>query len=103
MKNSPWRLLLDEISTILQNTANQIFPGTFKVTIDNMNNHPDKKVPILDLKIWIDCDNHIHHKFYSKPMAYKGLVWASSGLSKNIIHNIVQNEGLRRLKSKFLK
>ena len=71
----------------------------FSLTVDNMNNHPDGEIPIVDLKVWIDGDNHIHHEFYAKPMSYKGLVWASSGLSRNIKKNIIINEGLRRLRN----
>ena len=72
--------VIDRTSTKLQSIANEIFPEMFKVTIDNQNNHEDGKVPILNLKVWIDKDNNIKHQFYSKPEANKGLVWWFSGI-----------------------
>ena len=88
---------MEETTNRLQSAANNIFPVMFSLTVDNQNKHPDDKIPILDLKVWVDGDNQIKHEFYAKPMAYKGIVWTSSGLSKNIKKNIIMNEGLRRL------
>ena len=73
-------IVVENVSCMLQDVANNIFPEMFHVTIDNANNHDDGKIPTLDLKVWVSKDNQILHQFYTKPVSFKGLVWSSSGL-----------------------
>ena len=39
------------------------------MTIDYPTNHADRKVPMLDVKVWIkqEADNTIYYEFYEKP------------------------------------
>ena len=69
----------------------------FRVVADLPSRYEDNKMPILDLKVWVNSNNMIMHKFYMKPVAYKGLIRSNTGLSSNMIRNIIFNEGLRRL------
>ena len=65
----------------LQQLANNIFPGMFNVTVDYPSNNPDNKMPLLDLKCWIDPDtNKILHCFYRKPVYRQGVIRYDSGL-----------------------
>lgn len=69
----------------------------FRVVADLPSRYEDNKMPILDLKVWVNSNNMIMHEFYMKPVAYKGLIRSNTGLSSNMIRNIIFNEGLRRL------
>ena len=89
--------VVETTSYLLQSIANQIYPDMFTVTVDNCNNHEDGKLPILDLKVWLDEEQNLRHEFYSKPVSYKGVVWASSGLPDSMKKQILINEGLRRV------
>ena len=43
---------------LLKNIANSL-DDMIQMTVDFPSNHPDDKVPILDLKAWIDDDKQI--------------------------------------------
>ena len=82
----------------LQQLANNIFPGMFNVTVDYPSNNPDNKMPLLDLKCWIDPDtNKILHCFYRKPVYRQGVIRYDSGLPYQMKRTILLNHGLRRL------
>ena len=36
--------------------------------------YPDKKVPILDIKVWFDSEGKVMHEYYCKPMASKCVI-----------------------------
>ena len=38
------------------------------MTFDNPENHPDCKMPVLDLKIWIN-DNQVNYTFYKRDVS----------------------------------
>ena len=43
--------------------------GSIQLEADYPDRYEDKKVPILDLKVWVDKDNKVVHEYYSKPVA----------------------------------
>ena len=53
---------------IVRDIANSI-DSMIKMTIDYPTNHADLKVPMLDVKVWINQeeDNTIYYEFYEKP------------------------------------
>ena len=91
-------VLETNISNRLKSIADQIFPNMFTVTVDFPTNHPDGKMPLLDLKVWVDHEsNIIYHEHYRKPVSYRGIIWYESGIPMKMKSNIILNDGLRRL------
>merc|ERR1712082_193092 len=45
---------------------------------DVPENHPDEKLPILDMKVWVEREEKehpiIHHEFYKKPVSNPELI-----------------------------
>ena len=84
------------IEAELREIANKIVPG-IEMESDLPCRYPDKKLPILDMKVWMDNDGNIKYQHYEKPVASKALVSersGHSGASKRAIH---ENELMRRL------
>ena len=52
----------------LKEIADSVLEG-IEVEIDLPENHPDGKLPILDMKSWIDQSGNILYQHYKKPMA----------------------------------
>ena len=87
-----------KVANKVKTIADNIFPEMFTVTVDFPSNNPDNKMPILDLKVWIDPEtNKIVHEHYRKPVSYRGIIWYNSGIPMSMKKNIILNEGLRRL------
>ena len=59
-------------AVFIQSVANDIF-GCLSFTYDCPSNNEDQRMPVLDLKVWMDrCEdgtNRIRHDFYDKPCA----------------------------------
>ena len=56
-----------------------------KMEVDSPSRHEDRKMPILDLKVWIERREQprpyvVMHEFYSKEVASKSMVNARSAL-----------------------
>ncbi len=73
-----------------------------QVTVDVCSNHEEGKMPVLDLKQWIQLDGNIpqiQHEFYKKPMASKLTLRAHTAYPKSQLKNIFTQEALRRLRN----
>ena len=57
-------------SQILLDIANPSMPNSIKKKIRISSNYNKKRLPILDMVMWVD-NNTIHHNHYSKPMSSK--------------------------------
>ena len=83
--------------------ANSIVP-MLKFEDDVPSNHPDCRLPILDLKVWVS-DNvtvgckQIKHTFYKKPMASKLTLRANTAYPMSQLRSIMVEEVLRRLRN----
>ena len=76
----------DEVRTaqIIALIANQIEPG-LSVTIDCPNLNEDKRMPVLDLKIWVDNDREvpqITYSFYKKKVSSQYTILKRSAVSE---------------------
>ena len=60
--------------------------------------HPDKKVPVLDLKVYCKEDQLVH-EFYEKPCAAKLVIPFSSAHSRTMKMAVMVEEGIRRLRN----
>ena len=78
--------------------ADQIRPKSIKMVEDFPSKHDDKMLPILDMKVQVK-NGYIEHRHYSKPMASKSVVMASSAFTASEKMNILTNEGNRRLRN----
>ena len=68
-----------------------------EVEADFPSNHVDKYMPILDMKMAMDDNNKVKHKFYKKPMANKYTMMANSAVSDRVKRSTMTNEAMRRL------
>ena len=83
----------------LQQIANDIHPS-IQLEIDVPSNHKDGKMPILDLKVWLeeDMSNQRHlimHEFYAKEVSSESVVPANSALPWSIKRAVMTQELLR--------
>ena len=65
-------------------------------------NYVDGKLPILDLKVWIEKTNggaKIKHQFYKKPMSSKYTLKKDTAYPKNRIRAVMVEEVMRRLRN----
>ena len=84
---------------LLQTIANTIH-ASIRMTIDYPSKYRDKKVPMLDLKLWIDIVDgvvRILHEHYEKSMATKMLIHAESAIPLRVKRTVLTQEMLRVL------
>jgi hypothetical protein len=74
-----------------------------QVTTDICSRHVDKKLPLLDLKVWIGesvtGEHKILHEFYMKDVASRAVIPVDSSHSGRMKHNVMVNEVCRILKN----
>ncbi len=84
---------------LMQSIAAHIHPS-IRLTIDYPSKHPEKKVPMLDVKMWIEeLDNRrlLLYEHYEKPMATKSVVHEQSAIPTKNKRTILTQEVLRIL------
>ena len=84
-------------ANILCDLANIIAPGMLVMEVDFPSNHPNGKLPILDLEVWVEAGAKVMHCFYKKLMSTKMVVLARSALPASSKRSILIAEALRRL------
>ena len=91
-------LIAEDIRTMQIITAigNSIHEST-QLEYDCASLHDDKKMPILDLKVWVNETNHIMHEFYAKDVSSKSVTHHDSALPDDVKMTVLTQEGLRRL------
>ena len=53
----------DEVWRMIRETGNQIHES-IQLEADHPSNHEDQKVPILDIKVWVETEgNHVMHEY----------------------------------------
>jgi hypothetical protein len=88
---------------LLQQIGNDIHPN-IQLEVDVPSNYDDEKLPILDLKVWIEeveTENgkelKIVHKHYTKPMANKYVIRSDAAMSMKNKRTILTQMCLRVL------
>ena len=81
---------------IVMAVGNSIHEST-QLEYDCPSLHDDKKMPILDLKVWVSESNMITHEFYAKEVSSKSVIHFNSALPDNVKRTVLSQEGLRRL------
>jgi hypothetical protein len=93
----------DEVRTfkILQAIANSVCPE-IQMTFDVPSLHKNKKLPVLDLDIWIGMSESGHqtvrHTFYKKSVSSPYTILERSAISASVKRNTHLQEALRRMK-----
>ena len=75
---------------------------SIQLEMDVPSLHQDNKLPILDLKVWVE-GNKIRHVFYKKEVATKHLILQRSAISRGVKRDTLFQEGLRRLRNCAIK
>ena len=82
---------------VIKSIGNDIHPS-IQLEVDCPSNYDDGKLPILDLKVWVESingRNRILHEFYSKDIASKAVIHARSALSWKQKRTVLTQEILR--------
>ena len=82
---------------VLKDIANTFY-DCVQFTTDCPSNNQSKKVPCLDLQVYVKEDQIIH-EFYEKPCAAKQVIPYQSAHSKKMKMSVLVEEGLRRLRN----
>ena len=84
---------------VVKEIGNSIHPS-IQLEIDYPSNHSDKKMPSLDLKVWVETkegETRIIHEYYAKDVSSKAVVHAKSALAWKAKRSILTQEVLRVL------
>ena len=81
---------------IIKEIANSI-DNQFSVTFDVPSNHPDGRVPILDVKVAVNKNNKVDYIFFKKPMANIKVIQKNSAMSYRQKITTLTQECFRRL------
>ena len=84
---------------VLQEIASHIHPS-IRLTIDYPSNNTDGKVPMLNVKMWIEDINarrQIMYEHYEKPMSTKAVINARSALPMQTKRTVLSQEMLNIL------
>merc|ERR1712082_226322 len=73
-------------------------PSMIKMEEDIPSNHPNNKVPILDLQVWVS-ENRVLHTFYKKKVSSQLVTSSRSALMSSQKRSILVSEAVRRLKN----
>ena len=83
----------------LQSVANSIHPS-IRMTIDYPSKHVEGKVPMLDVKMWIEKVGDVRriiYEHYEKEMATKSVIHAASAIPFKMKQTVLTQEMLRIL------
>ena len=69
-----------------------------QLELDVPSHHQDNKLPILDLKVWVE-GNRLRHQFYRKEVATNQLILQRSAISNRIKRDTLFQEGIRILRN----
>ena len=95
--NNP-ELITFHILTQIANDVDSMISFTFDVPSKNT----EKKVPILDLNVYLDQNGLITHEFYEKPTNSEFVILAKSALSMKTKRTVFTQECLRRMRNTSL-
>ena len=76
---------------ILNKIANDVDP-MIRFTFDLPENHQEKKLPVLDLKVWLSETDELLYEFYEKPTKNKKTILATSAINWHQKRTILTQE-----------
>ena len=84
------------LARVLKTIANSVQTDIL-MEEDYPNKNTDKKMPILDMKVWLDNNGHILHQHYEKKMTNKKVIDSRSAQSRSCKKSVHVQELLRRI------
>ena len=54
--------------------------NSIQLEADYPSRYPDQKVPILDIKVWVDTEGRVMHEYYSKAVSSKSVIDEKSAM-----------------------
>ena len=98
-KDHPNSDLPDDLRTFKELLAiGNSLDTNIQLELDVPSLHNDNKLPILDLKVWVE-NGILRHEFYKKEVASKHVILQRSAISDNVKRETLFQEGLRRLRN----
>ena len=76
--------------------ANSIEDG-IEMELDTCENHEDHKLPILDMKVWIDSDGDAVYQHFEKPVSSKLVISSRSAHANSCKRSVHISELVRRM------
>ena len=64
---------------------------------DHPSRNQDNKLPILDMKVWLDVDNYAVYRHYEKPVSNRQVISTKSAQSSACKRSVHVNEVVRRI------
>ena len=86
----------ERLAKILLDIDNSIMP-CIKMEADWPSKNGDKKMPILDMKVWMSRDEHVVYQHYEKDVASKTILHSQSAHASSCKRSVNTQEVLRRL------
>ena len=86
----------ERTAKIMTDIANSVVPGIV-MEFDVPSRNTNKKMPILDMEVWMDEDGNIMFQHYEKPTSSKTVMHAMSAQSITCRNSVHTQEILRRL------
>ena len=81
---------------IIKSIANSI-SDMIEFTVDVPSNYEEDKMPILDMKVWLNDEDEVEYMFYEKPMKSTLVINKQSALPENVKMKTLTQEVFRRL------
>jgi hypothetical protein len=82
----------------MKKMANSICP-IIQMEEDYPSKNADKKLPILDLKVWVNDENIILYEFYRKSMSSRLVMMQRSAMPKSMKRSVLTQEAIRILRN----
>ena len=89
------------VMEIVKDIGNQIH-NSIEIEVDYPSKYSDKKLPILDLKVWleeIDNKHYIKHEYYHKKISSKAVINARSAVSWKSKRTILVQQMIRIMRN----
>ena len=80
----------------IQEVGNSIH-DSIQLEVDYPSNHADRKIPILDVKVWVEDGRKLMYEYYAKDVSSKSVLNAKSALAWSTKRTVLTQELLRVL------
>jgi hypothetical protein len=87
----------ERTTRVLKEIADSVQPGNIIMETDHPSRNQDGKLPILDMKVWLDTNSFAVYQHYQKPMANRQIIDVKSALSSGCKKSVHINEVVRRV------
>ena len=86
----------ERLARVLLDIANDVIP-CIKMEADWPSRNRDGRLPILDMKVWMDKEGTVMYSHYEKPMSNKSVLHSKSAHPANCKRSVHTQEVIRRI------